>query len=71
MTPRQKAARRAGEIEKALRENTLPAERREELEQELGAIVDNMAEGCYSNDPEDGIDWSDCPGIYYSPGTRM
>ncbi len=71
MTPRQKAARRAGEIEEALRDNLLPADQREALEQELGAIADNMAENCYSNDPDDGIDWSDCPGISYSPGMKM
>ncbi len=41
------------------------------LETELGAIADNMAEGCYSNDPDDGIDWSDCPGISHSPGMKM
>ncbi len=71
MTPRQKAARRAGEIEEALRDNLLPADQREALEQELGAIADNMAENCYSNDPDDGIDWSDCPGISHSPGMKM
>ena len=71
MTPRQKAARRAGEIEETLRDNLLPADQREALEQELGAIADNMAENCYSNDPDDGIDWSDCPGISHSPGMKM
>jgi hypothetical protein len=62
-SPRQKAAQRAGEIEDALNTNTLTAEERRDLESELVAIGDNMAEGCYSNDPDDGINWSDCPGI--------
>lgn len=71
MTPRQKAARRAEEIENVLSRDNLSADEREALEQELGAIADNMAEGCYSNDPDDGVDWSDCPGIYHSPGMKM
>jgi len=62
-TPRQKAARRAKEIEDTLNTNSLSSQKRQELESELGAIVDNMAEGCYSNDPDDGIDWSNCPSI--------
>jgi len=71
MTPRQKAARRAEEIEEILSKDNLPADKRKSLEQELGAIADNMAKGCYSNDPDDGVDWSDCPGIYHSPGMKM
>lgn len=67
MTPRDKAARRAWEIEETLRDGTLSAEHRRDLESELGAIADNLAEGCYSNDPDDGIDWSDCPGISHTP----
>ena len=70
MTQRQKAARRAGEIEETLSKDGLSADKRMELERELGAIADNMSEGCYSNDPDDGIDWSDCPGIYHS-GMKM
>jgi|GEM_PF-1337891 len=70
-SPRQKAARRAEEIEDALNTKSLTAEERRELESELGAIADNMAEGCYSNDPDDGIDWSDCPGISCSQGMKM
>jgi hypothetical protein len=67
MTPRQKAVLRAEEIEEALIGNNLSADQRKTLEQELGAIADNLAEGCYSVDPDDGIDWSDCPGISFSP----
>ena len=70
MTPRHKAALRAKEIDEALSKDNLPDDKRHALEQELGAIADNMAEGCYSNDPDDGIDWSDCPGIYHS-GMKM
>lgn len=66
MSPRQKAALRAQEIEEALDNKNLSAENRQKLENELGVIADNMAEGCYSNDPDDGIDWSDCPGISMS-----
>lgn len=66
-SPRQKAAWRAEEIEEALNTNSLTDEERQDLEKELVAIGDNMAEGCYSNDPDDGIDWSDCPGIYSTP----
>lgn len=64
MTPRQNAVKQAKELEAALGGKTLSFEKRQELEQELNAIIDNLAEGCYSNDPDDGIDWSDCPGIY-------
>jgi len=62
-SPREKAARRAEEIEELLENDALPADKRKALEGELGAIADNIAEGCYSNDPDDGIDWSTCPGI--------
>jgi hypothetical protein len=71
MTPRQKAARRAEEIEAILSKGSLPADKRKSLEQELYAIADNMAEGCYSNDPDDGIDWPSCPGICHSPDMKM
>ena len=67
MTPREKAARRAFEIEEKLESETLTAQKRNILERELGTICDNIAEGCYSNDPDDGINWSDCPGIYTVP----
>ena len=63
MTPREKAARRAEEIEDILMDGNLPTDQRRDLEAELGAIADNMSEGVYSNDPDDVIDWSDCPGI--------
>ena len=63
MSPREQAARRAKEIEDLLHKDDLPADRRKGLEDELGAIADNMSEGCYSNDPDDGVDWSNCPGI--------
>ncbi len=71
MTPRQIASQRAEEILEALNGNALPAKQREALERELGTIADNLAEGCLSNDPDDGIDWSDCPGISYSPRITM
>lgn len=71
MTPRQKATLRAEEIQKTLDQDSLPADEHEALENELDAIVDNLAEGCYSNDPDDGIDWPDCPGIYHSPEMNM
>ncbi len=70
MSPKQKAARRAEEIENALSNENLSAKQRHELESELGAIADNMSEGCYSNDPDDGIDWSTCPGIYDTPSVN-
>lgn len=63
-SPKQKAAKRAKVIENILENENLPAKQRLKLESELGAIADNMSEGCYSNDPDDGIDWSTCPGIY-------
>lgn len=71
MTPRQKALQRAEEINDALISDALPAGKRKALEQELCTIADNIAEGCYSNDPDDGIDWSDCPGIHYSQPHRL
>jgi len=67
MTPREKASRRAYEIEETLGSETLTAQERNTLERELGTICDNIAEGCYANDPDDGINWSDCPGLYDVP----
>jgi hypothetical protein len=63
MSPRQEAASRAEEIEIILGNENLTLDDRRVLEKELCAIIDNMAEGCYSNDPDDGIDWTNCPGI--------
>ena len=60
---RQNAAFRAQEIEETLNNEVLSEQERHDLEGELYAICDNLAEGCYSDDPDDGIDWSDCPGI--------
>jgi hypothetical protein len=67
MTPRQNAIERCEEINRLLESDSLNQSQRPELEKELDAIADNMAEGCYSNDPDDGIDWSNCPGIYNTP----
>ena len=71
MTPRQKAQLRAGKIIDILNADGLPAAKRKTLEDELAAIADNIAENCYSNDPDDGVDWSDCPGISATPAQKM
>jgi allantoicase len=64
MTTKQQSIKRAVELEELLTSANLNADQRHAYEQELNSIVDNMAEGCYSDDPDDGVDWSMCPGIH-------
>ena len=70
MTPRQNAIERYEEINCLLENGGLNQSQRSELKKELDAIVDNMAEGCYSNDPDDGVDLSNCPRIYSQPASE-
>lgn len=69
-SPRQKATEHVKEIENELNNGTLSAKQRHDLEIEFGAIADNMSEAVYSNDPDDCVNWSDCPGIYKASSTN-
>lgn len=63
MTPHDRAVQRASELQDELDNGELSPDERAILQSELDEITDNIAEGCYSRDPDDGVDWSNCPGI--------